>query len=199
MLPDNLSYQDVWQQPFLLTIAYARGLQYWAEKLNLPDSSDFCPLAGSVVELKEMVKEHMVITNWDLLWDLEKVDPRAMNLWPQTNSTRREIPPLGIEPSKTDASFTEATTQAISLAEADTEPIGHTTIPVRTEGGNWYLLVVTALIEQLSLESVGNGIERSLIAPCGGDTFQNPQMAAVLSVPTRTVSYGSATMKELEE
>ena len=34
-LPDELSYQDIWQQPTLLTVAYARGLQYWAEKLNL--------------------------------------------------------------------------------------------------------------------------------------------------------------------
>ena len=35
-LPDELSYQDVQQQPFLLTVAYARGLQYWVEKLNPP-------------------------------------------------------------------------------------------------------------------------------------------------------------------
>ena len=36
------------------------------------------PLVASVVELREMVKEH-VFTNWDLLQDLGKVDPRAMN------------------------------------------------------------------------------------------------------------------------
>ena len=49
-------------QPFLLTVTYARGLQYWAEKLNLPDGSNFHPLAGSVMELKEMVKEHVIFT-----------------------------------------------------------------------------------------------------------------------------------------
>ena len=168
------------------------------KKLNLPDGSDFCPLAGSVIELREMVKEHVVITNWDLLWDLEKVDPRAMNQWPQTSSSRRVIPPLGDEPGKTDASCTEATTQTVSLAVADTEPIRYTTPPVRMEGESWYLLVVTALIEQLSLESVGNGIDGSWIAMHGGDTFWNPWMAAVLSVSTRVVGYGSATMKELE-
>ena len=43
-LLDELSYQDVWQQPFLLTVACAKGLQHWAEKLNLPESPDFCPL-----------------------------------------------------------------------------------------------------------------------------------------------------------
>ena len=58
------------QQPFLLTVTYAKGLQYWAEKLNLPDGSNFCPLVGSLVELKETVKEHIVFTNGDLLWDL---------------------------------------------------------------------------------------------------------------------------------
>ena len=52
-LPDELSYQDVWQQSTLLMFAYARGLQYWAENLKLPRSLDLCPLAGSVVELRE--------------------------------------------------------------------------------------------------------------------------------------------------
>ena len=54
-LPDELSYQDVWQQLILLMVAYARGLQYWAEKLNLLESPDLCPLAGSFVELRETV------------------------------------------------------------------------------------------------------------------------------------------------
>ena len=54
-LPDELSYQDMWQQPILIIVAFARGLQYWAEKLNLPESLDLRPLAGSVVELRETV------------------------------------------------------------------------------------------------------------------------------------------------
>ena len=54
--PDQLSYQDVWWQPFFLTVAYARGLQYWAEELNLPENPDFHPLARSVIKLREMVK-----------------------------------------------------------------------------------------------------------------------------------------------
>ena len=39
-LPDDLSYQNVWQQPILLTMAYARGLQYWAEKHNPLENPD---------------------------------------------------------------------------------------------------------------------------------------------------------------
>ena len=81
-LPDELSYQDVWQQPFLLTVTHAWGLQYWAEKLNLPESPDFCPLVGSVIELREMVKEHVMFTNWDLFWGLGRVNPGATSQWP---------------------------------------------------------------------------------------------------------------------
>ena len=35
-LPNDLSYQDVWQQPLLLTVAYAPALQYWVEKFRPP-------------------------------------------------------------------------------------------------------------------------------------------------------------------
>ena len=65
-------------------ITYARGLQYWAEKHNLPDSPDFYLLAGGVVELREAVKEYVTFTNWDVLWGLGAVYPGATNQWPQT-------------------------------------------------------------------------------------------------------------------
>ena len=54
-LPDELSYQDIWPQLIFLMVTYARGLQYWAEKLNLLESPDLHPLAGSVMELRETV------------------------------------------------------------------------------------------------------------------------------------------------
>ena len=44
-LPERLTYQDVRQQPALLTIAYARCLQHWGEKHNLPKNPDFHPWA----------------------------------------------------------------------------------------------------------------------------------------------------------
>ena len=65
-LPDELSCQDIRQQPFLLTVAYAQGLQYLAEILNLPVDPDFCPLVRSVLDLKEVVKEHMVFSIKDI-------------------------------------------------------------------------------------------------------------------------------------
>ena len=55
----------MWQQPVLLTIAYARSLQYWAEKQSPPRSLDLCPLAGSVVKLWEAVREHVTFNHQD--------------------------------------------------------------------------------------------------------------------------------------
>ena len=40
-------------------IAYARSLQYWVEKQSPPRSQNLRPLAGSVIELWEAVKEYV--------------------------------------------------------------------------------------------------------------------------------------------
>ena len=189
----------MWQQPFLLTVAYARGLQYWVEKLNLPESPDFCPLVGGVIELREAVREHIMFTSWDILWGLGRVNPGAMNQWPQTSSSSRVVLPLGNKPSELDTGFTEATTQTASPATTNVEPIRHITPPVGMEGENQYLLVVTASIGQLSLGSASDDLKESSTAPPRGDTFQNPCIAAVLSESTRAVGYRGATMKELED
>ena len=45
-LQDELSYQDMRQQPFLLNVAYVQGLKYWVERLDLPVDPDFCPWQG---------------------------------------------------------------------------------------------------------------------------------------------------------
>ena len=96
----------------------------------------------------------------------------------QTCSFSRVGLPLGDKPSEFDTSFTEATTQTVPLPQIDVKPIRHITPPVGMEGENWYLLVVTTSIEQLSLESTSNGPEESSTAPHRGDSFQNPQMAS---------------------
>ena len=166
-----------------------QGLQYWTEKCNLPESPDFYPLVGSVIELREAVREHVVFTNWDLLQDLGRVNLGAMNLWPQTSSSSRVVLPLGNKPSELDTAFTEATTQTVSLATTNVEPTRCITPPVGMEGENQYQLVITTSIGQLSLGSASNGLKESSTAPHRGDTFQNPQMAAVFSGSTRVVSY----------
>ena len=86
-LPDGLSYQDVQQQPFLLTMAYAQGLQYWVERLNLPVDPGFHPLARSVLELRERVKEHIIFTKQDIIQGLGRIDPGTTSQWPQPTPT----------------------------------------------------------------------------------------------------------------
>ena len=74
-LPGELQYQDVRQRPALLTIAYCWCLQYWAEKPNLPRGPDCCPLAESVRELSQAVREFINITKRDILEGLEMEEP----------------------------------------------------------------------------------------------------------------------------
>ena len=66
-LPDFLSYQDVWQKPALLMIAYARSLQYWEEKQSLPRSWNLRPLTESVAELWEVVKEYVTFHHCNII------------------------------------------------------------------------------------------------------------------------------------
>ena len=82
-LPDELSYQDVQQQPFLLTVTYAQGLQYWAERLNPPVDPDFCPLVRSILELRERVREHVIFSKQDIIQGLGRIDPGTTSWWPQ--------------------------------------------------------------------------------------------------------------------
>ena len=42
-IPNDPSYQDIWQQPLLMTGAYTWALQYWAEQVRLPVHPDYCP------------------------------------------------------------------------------------------------------------------------------------------------------------
>ena len=116
-----------WVTATFSPVTYARGLQYWVEKLNLPESPEFHPLVGTIVELRETVREHVVFTNWDLLWDLGRVNLGAMKQWPQPSLSSRVVLPLGDEPSELDTGFTEATTQTVSPAANDVEPIRHIT------------------------------------------------------------------------
>ena len=74
-LPDRLSYQDIRQQPALLTVAYCQCLQHWVEKCNLPGNLDFHPLAESVRELRQAIWEFMNITQEDVMEGLGMEGP----------------------------------------------------------------------------------------------------------------------------
>ena len=82
-LLEKLKYQDVRQQPALLTIVYCQCLQHWAEKCSLPKSPDCRPLAESVRELSQAMWEFINITKGDILEGLEIEEP-AGGCWPSS-------------------------------------------------------------------------------------------------------------------
>ena len=108
--------------------------------------------------------------------------------------------PVGDQPDEQNTSFMEATTQTTSTAMSGVELTRPTTPPDRTEEENQYILVVTASIRQLNLETASVDLRELVTALPGSGAFQNPCMTAVLSEPARrAISGQGATVKELEE
>ena len=197
-LPDDLLYQDVWQQPVLLTITYARGLQYWAEKHNPPENPDSHPLAGGVPELGEAVREYITFTNWEVFWGLGADYQGATNQWPQATLVCQILLLPGNKSGELDTGFTEDTIQTAPPAIANVDMARCTTPPFGMERENHYLLVITASIEQLNLGPDSDIPDRCPNDSPRGNTFLNPWMAAVFSGSTKEVGHGGATMKELK-
>ena len=90
---ERFAYQDVRQQPALLTIAYAWCLQHWVEKHNPPRNPDFCPWAESVRELWQTVQEYVDISYQDVVRDLEVEKPESRRLQPKTIFIQVLAPP----------------------------------------------------------------------------------------------------------
>ena len=173
-LPDQLSYQDEQQQPTLLTIAYARILQYWAEKLSPPRSPDLCPLAGSIVELRETVGEYVTFTHWDVVWDLGAIHLGSASCWPPITLFSHVLSSPDEEQE-----FRDTTAHTISsIAEENMTRCA--TLLSGTERENQYLLVVTASVEQLNLGPGGNNVRGSA---ADENSFQNPWMQPPLPHP----------------
>ena len=188
-IPDELSYQDVCQQPTLLTVTYARGLQYWAEKLNPPRIPDLCSLVGSIVERRKAMQEHVTFNHWDVVQGLEAIHLGSTSWWPQTTlfNCILRLPVEGQD-------FTEATAPT-TLSTAEEDMTGCTTLPPGMEGVNQYLFAVTDSVEQLTLAPHGDGPKGSRAE----NTFQNLRMAATFPGSTKAISYEGATIKELDE
>ena len=94
----------------------------------------------------------------------------------------------------------EATTQTASPTMSGVELTRHIAPLDRTEEENQYVLVITASIRQLNLETSGVDLGGSVTTLPGRGNFQNPHMAAVLPGPARRAISGQGTIvKELEE
>ena len=153
-------------------------------------SPDLYPLAGSIVELWETVREHVTFNHQDVVQGLGVIHLGSTSHWPQTTIFSCILLLLG-----EGREFKEATTHTISpiIEEDMTEG---TILPTRKERENTYLLVVTASVGQLNLGPGGNNARRPTT---DGNMFWNLQMAATFTAPTRAVCYRSATVEELNE
>ena len=181
---DDLSYEDVWQKLALLMIAYTRSLQYWAEKQSLPRSWNLCPLAESVVELWEAVKEYITFNLQDVIWGLGTDEEPKATIFSWVLSSLNEDQEAG-----------RATTHTTGTA-AERDMADHTASPARTKMENPCLLFVMASVVQLNL---GPGVDTIGRSTAVENAFQNPQMVATFSIPSRAVCYGDTTIKELDE
>ena len=188
-LPDDLSYQDMQQKPALLTMVYARSLQYWADKQSPLRSHNLHPLAESVIKLWEMVKEYITLNYLDIIQDLGVTNEESPSHECQATIFNHMLssPKEEQEPRST------TTHVAPFVTKRDTAE--YTPSPTRTERENPYLILVTASVARLNLGLGGNTTGRSI---AGGNAFQNPLMVATFLIPPRAICYGDATMKELD-
>ena len=107
---------------------------------------------------------------------------------------------LGNQPVEQKTTFMEATTQIASPTMSNVELTRPITPLDRMEEENWYVLVITASIHKLNLETANVDLRESVTASPGRDAFQSPHMVAVFSGPTRRViSSQGTTVKELED
>ena len=150
-----------------------------------------------------------MFTKWDVIQGLGRVNLGTTSEWPQTSSTsfRRMDPPLSPRPIpvgdqavEQNTSFMEATTQTASPAMSNVELTRPITPLDRTEEENQYVLVITASIRQLNLETAGVDLPELVTASPGRGAFWNPHMVAVFLGPARrAISGQGTTVKELEE
>ena len=157
---DDLSYQDVWQRLALLMIAYARSLQYWAEKHSPPRSQNLCPLVESVVKLWEAVREYVTFNHQDIIRGLGTDEEPQATIFSWVMSSPSNNPEVGRMTTYT--------------AKRDTTEC--TTSLARTKMENPCLLASVAWL------NLGPSINTTV-----ENAFGNQWMAAIFSVPTRAV------------
>ena len=94
----------------------------------------------------------------------------------------------------------KATAQTASPAMSRVELTRPIAPPDRMKEENQYVLVITAWIRQLNLETISVDLGELVTASPGRGAFQNPHMVAILSGPARRVISGQGTIvKKLQE
>ena len=86
-----------------------------------------------------------------------------------------------------DTGLVEAMAQHVSATASVIELASPIVPPDQTEEERQYMLVVTALVRRLNLETTGAILRDTVTTSAGGVAFQNPHMAAVLSRPIQEI------------
>ena len=96
-------------------MAYAKALQFWAEKANLPTQGQPCLLAGSIVELREEMKGYVSFTDEDLLSGMALVEESPV-------TQPKEATPKSAQPTQADSSAREATVEVTKEPTREKKP-----------------------------------------------------------------------------
>ena len=112
------------------------------------------------------------------MWSRTDEEPQA-TIFSQVLSSPSKNPDVG----------RTATNTAGTVAERDMTE--HATSSARTKMENPCLLFIMASVAWLNL---GPSVDTAV-----GNVFQNPEMAATFSVPSRVICYGDTIIKELDK
>ena len=197
-----------------MTVAYTWALQYWAEQANPPVHLDNHPLAMSVIELMWWVRGHIIFYKSDVLQNLEEVAPETEGMDSAASLGHPNIQPTPIKliplPTMADVNHMPSgpmdapspirTVAQIILTGPVVKLAGPLILLDCTKEERWYVLIVTASVRELNLETTGVILGETVTASAGGLVSGNPQMAAVfpgLTWMKRAVAHPSATIEEV--
>ena len=149
-LSDKLAYQDVRWRPVLLTVAYSSvPSTLGMEKCNPPGNPDFCPLAESVRELRQAIREFMNITQEDVMEGLKMEEPEGGH-WLSPRTIFSQV----LSPQANRQESAESSTQPKDRAVQCTPPL------LRLEWEDRYVLVVASSMRQLTIGPSCSNVRR---------------------------------------
>ena len=109
--PPNSKFacQDIGELQWEKTVVFAKALQFWAEKANLPIQGQPCLLAGSIVELTEEMKCYISFTDEDIFNGMAVLEESLV-------TQPKEATPKSAQPTQANSPVKEA------IAEVTKEP-----------------------------------------------------------------------------
>ena len=115
-LTPKFTYRDIRELQWKKTVAYAKALQFWAEKANLPTQGQPCLLVGSIVELREEMKFSISFTDEDIFSSVALLEE-----FPVTQT--KEATSKGPQPTQADSSVREATAEVSKEPTREKKPL----------------------------------------------------------------------------